>query len=226
VNLSNLQEETEDIEPVFERSVTSERVKEYIIKAVLTGEFQPGDRIVEVSLARQLGISTAPVREAIRDLTSTGFLESRPFKGSTVCSLSPRDMWEVYTLRAAMETLAVRLAAPHLTDADLANLQTILDEMITAAAEDDRGRTIELDNRFHETLLQLAGHKLLQKAWRSIGFGMWTLFSYYGTNIHQLNFLAGRHAEILDALRTRDPQIAARVIERHFVDLGEHLRDQ
>lgn len=226
MNLANRQEATEDIEPVFERSVTSERVKEYIIKAVLTGEFQPGDRIVEISLARQLGISTAPVREAVRDLTSTGFLESRPFKGSTVCSLSPRDMWEVYTLRATMETLAVRLVAPQLADADLANLQAILDDMIAAAAEDDRTRTIELDNLFHETLLQLSGHKLLHKAWHSIGFGMWTLFSYYGTNLHQLNFLTRRHAHILDALRTRDPEVAACIIEQHFVDLADHLRDQ
>ena len=71
------------------RVVLSDRVKEYIVEAVLNGELKPGDRIVESSMARQLGVSQAPVREAIRDLVLLGFLESEPYKGTSVRSFTP-----------------------------------------------------------------------------------------------------------------------------------------
>ena len=106
-------------DPQISRVVLSDQIKEYIVNAILSGKFQPGERIVESALARQLGISQAPVREAIRDLVLMGFLESEPYKGTSVRSFTSDDLWEVYTVRAALESLAARLTAQRMKETDV-----------------------------------------------------------------------------------------------------------
>ncbi|NJN92643.1 MAG: GntR family transcriptional regulator [Anaerolineales bacterium] len=85
---------------ILPRLVLSEQIKDYIVEAILRADLKPGDRIVESALARQLGVSQAPVREAVRDLVLLGFLETEPFKGTSVRSFSPEELLEVYAVRA------------------------------------------------------------------------------------------------------------------------------
>jgi DNA-binding GntR family transcriptional regulator len=202
------------------RVVLSDQVKEFIVEAILDGEFKPGDRIVESSLARRLGVSQAPVREAIRDLVLMGFLETEPYKGTSVRSFSPQELWEVYTVRAALESLAARLAATRLTEADVETLQSILDEMIEASREHDLDKTTRLNNDFHETILKIAGNRLLYQLWQALRFGYWTIVTAKISSF-DLEYLAARHEELLDALKTRDPRKAMYAMRRHIEDLGK-----
>jgi DNA-binding GntR family transcriptional regulator len=202
------------------RVVLSDQVKEFIVEAILDGEFKPGDRIVESSLARRLGVSQAPVREAIRDLVLMGFLETEPYKGTSVRSFSPQELWEVYTVRAALESLAARLAATRLTEADVETLQSILDEMIEASREHDLDKTTRLNNDFHETILKIAGNRLLHQLWQTLRFGYWTIVTARISSF-DLEYLATRHEELLEALKTRDPEEAMYAMRRHIEDLGK-----
>lgn len=206
------------------RVVLSDRVKEYIVEAVLSGEFRPGDRIVESSMARDLGVSQAPVREAIRDLVLLGFLETEPYKGTSVRSFTPQELWESYTVRAALESLAARLAATHLTDDDADRLQDILGEMMEAAHQQDRDRLIQLDNRFHETILKISRNKTLYQLWKSLQFGTWSIVTYRKSS-YDPAYLAARHGELLDALKTGDPEKAARTMQHHIEDMGKPPED-
>ena len=209
--------ETEDTH--FPRVILSQRVKEYIIDAILKGEYQPRDRIMETNLARRFGISTAPVREAIRELIVMGFLESQPYKGASVRSFSQRDLWEYYSVRASLESVAARQAAPRITEADISCLQAILDEMIQAAQNQDTDGVIRLDNKFHETILHIAQNKLLYQVWKTLEFGVWTMV-IYRMGQFEANFLALRHKQVLEALKTRDPETAALTMLHHLEDLG------
>jgi DNA-binding GntR family transcriptional regulator len=202
------------------RVVLSDRVKEYIVEAVLSGEFKPGDRIVESSMARDLGVSQAPVREAIRDLVLLGFLESEPYKGTSVRSFTYEELWETYTVRAALESLAARLAATHLTNDDADRLQGILDEMMEAARRQDRDRLVQLDNRFHETILKISRNKTLHQLWKSLQFGTWSIVTYRKSS-YDPAYLAARHGELLDALKTGDPEKAAHAMQHHIEDMGK-----
>lgn len=206
------------------RVVLSERVKEFLIDAILRGEFKPGDRIVESSLARRLGVSQAPVREGLRDLVLQGFLQIEPYKGITVRSFSPKELYEVYTVRAALESLAARLATVRLTGADTSNLKRILDEMIDAARRRDRDRMVQLDNYFHETILQISGNKMLHQLWKTLQFGHWTIVT---TRVSMFNLeeLAIRHEKLLEALVSRDPQKAMDTMQHHIEDLGKPSED-
>jgi len=200
--------------------ILSQRVKEYVVEAILKGEYQPGERIMETKLARRFGISTSPVREAIRELVVMGFLEAQPYKGASVRSFSPQDLWEYYTVRASLESLAARQAATRLTETDVTQLQNILDEMIRAVENQDMAQTIRLDNRFHETILQVAGNKLLHQVWKTLEFGVWTMVVYRMGQYAPI-FLATRHKEVLEALKTRNPEVASLAMQHHLEDLGQ-----
>lgn len=202
------------------RIVLSDRVKEHIIEAVLSGELKPGDRIVESSMARQLGVSQAPVREAIRDLVLLGFLESEPYRGTSVRSFTPEELWETYTVRAALESLAARLAAEHITQADTEALQHILDEMMEAAHQQDQDRLVQLDNHFHEKILQISRNKTLYQLWKTLQFGTWSIVTYRISS-YEPAYLAARHEQLLDALRSGDPERAMHVMQHHIEDMGK-----
>jgi DNA-binding GntR family transcriptional regulator len=202
------------------RVVLGDQVKEYVIEAIMNGEFQPGDRVVASSLARRLGVSQAPVREAIRDLVLLGFLENEAFKGTSVRSFSPKELYEVYTVRAALESLAARLAVERLTEEDVQVLQDTLDEMIRAAQEQDEEQMVRLDNRFHETILQVSDNQLLYQLWQTLQFGYWTIVTARSSS-YNLEELARRHETLLTAIASRDPQKAAAAMQHHIEDLGK-----
>lgn len=206
------------------RVVLSDRVKDYIVEAVLSGELKPGDRIVESSMARQLGVSQAPVREAIRDLVLLGFLESQPYKGTSVRSFTPEELWESYTVRAALESLAARLAASNLTEEDAKALQCILDEMMEAARRRDQDRLVQLDNHFHETILQISRNQTLYQLWKTLQFGTWSIVTYRISS-YDPEYLAARHVELLEALKSGDPEKATHVMQHHIEDMGKPPED-
>jgi DNA-binding GntR family transcriptional regulator len=200
--------------------VLSDRVKDHIVEAVLSGELKPGDRIVESVLARDLGVSQAPVREALRDLVLLGFLESEPYKGTSVRSFTYEELWETYTVRAALESLAARLAATHLTADDVDELQAILDEMMEAAHQEDVDLLLMLDNRFHETIIKISGNKTLYQLWKTLQFGTWSIVTYRKLS-YDPAYLAARHKELLDALQTGDPEKASNAMKHHIEDMGK-----
>ena len=202
------------------RLVLSEQIKEVIINAIMSGELEPGERVVESSLARQLGVSQAPVREAIRDLVLMGFLETEPYKGTSVRLFTPEGLYEVYTVRAALESLAARQAATCLTEDDAKTLHKILDDMIEAGKNREAERMVHLDVEFHSTIVRISGNKLLSQLLQTLRFGYWTIIT---TRISSYNLeeLAARHGELLEALETRDPDKASHAMQRHIEDLGK-----
>lgn len=205
------------------RVVLSDQIKEHIVEAILDGELQPGDRIVESALARRFGVSQAPVREAVRDLVLLGFLEAEPYKGTSVRSFSPEELYEVYAVRAALESLSARMAAARLSETDVQSLREILDNMIEAARRQDTKQMVRLDNTFHETIMQISGNKTLYQLWQTLQFGHWTIVTTRISS-YDLEYLARRHEELLDALSTREPEKAAQAMQRHIEELGKPLQ--
>lgn len=204
----------------LKRMVLSDQVKDYIVRMILDGELAPGERVVESALARDLGVSQAPVREAIRDLTVLGFLETENYKGASVRSFTLEELNEVYTVRAALESLAARLATIRATEEDLEDLRRTLGDMIEAGREQDLDRMTRLDNEFHETLLEMSGNKLLHQLWLRLQFGYWTIVTAKMSSF-DLEYLASRHAELLEAVESGDPEIATDAMKHHLEDLGK-----
>lgn len=151
---------------LISRSVLSDQVKDHLLQAILAGEFLPGTRIVETRVARDLGISQAPVREALRDLEALGVVESTAFQGARVRQPSKAELLEAYGVRAELESLGARLALPRMLDADFAELQESLDALERAASAGDTHEEARIDAMFHGRLIEIAGNQTLERVWR------------------------------------------------------------
>jgi DNA-binding GntR family transcriptional regulator len=207
------------------RTVLSDQIRDIIADSILSGELEPGDRVAENNMARKLGVSQAPVRDAIRDLVFMGFLKSEPYKGATVRSFTQEDLNEVYLVRASLESLAARLAAPLITDEDIQNLEKILKDMVNAAKKGDAKGSSGLNTQFHETILEISGNRLLHKLWKTLQFGYWAIATARRPEF-ELEYLAERHGDLIEALKSRDSEKAQQAMQKHIEDLGKPVQGE
>jgi DNA-binding GntR family transcriptional regulator len=210
------------------RSVLADQVKDRILEGILDGHYPPDSRIVETRIARELGTSQAPVREALRGLEALGVVEITPFRGARVRRPSRREIVEAYAVRSALETLAVRLALPRMTPADLAELAELLDTMRAAARADDGHRVAEADASFHARIVELADNSTLEKLWRSLEPFSRTYLTLAVPGA-DLAWSADLHGPILEALLGGDEDAVVGALGRHFdevrASMETRLRD-
>lgn len=212
-----------DSKKVF-RVVLSEQIKEQLMEDIFHHKYKPGDKLVESSLARELNVSQTSIREALRSLIAMGFLESEPFKGITVRSLSRQDMWEVYTVRAALESLAATLAAERITDSEISELEKICEEMIEAGKEGDIPERTRLNIHFHKTVIQASGNKLIMKLFENLQFGSWSIMTGNLTTMDPVE-MASRHRKLIDAIKSRDPERVGRAMREHIESVSKPIVD-
>ena len=198
-------------------------VRNHLRNQIFDGTLQPGDRIVESRLARELGISQTPVREALRELEQMGLVVSYPNRGSSVRKVEPVDAAEMYSLRAHLEAMAVARAIDRMSEDDLDALDGFIDGMLEAATNDDPERLTELDTAFHEYILTCADHALLLRTWQGISPLNWTAMTVIRLKDRNLSELAERHRPVVAALRARDVTAADAAIRDHVMVLGERV---
>ena len=204
----------------LERPVLRDQIREYLVNAILNGEYNSGDRVVETRVAQQLGVSQGAVREAIRELEWMGFLETRPYSGTFVKDLSVADLQELYPVRAALEALGARLATPRLTEKQLQELDDLIEAMLEVGKQGETRQMSELNYSFHQKIIEASGNSALIRSWRMFQFSYWTTIST-AELYHELVFLAERHYPIMEALRSRDPQRTAEAMHNHIIELIE-----
>ena len=204
--------------PALNRQVLREDVKEYLIDSILRGKYQPGERLTETALARQLGVSQAPIREALGHLELMGFVESMPYKGTYVRQHSAEELRDIYVVRAWLEALAGRLATPRLTDDDLHRLEVLADRMMEHARHGDAHDFARDDFSFHESIIRISNNSMLLRLFDMLQYAYWTFASTRLFN-YDLVYLANRHYRVLEALRTRDAELAATALQEHIEEL-------
>ncbi len=197
------------------RSVLADQVKERLLEDILAGRYPPDSRIVETQVARELGTSQAPVREALRGLEALGVVEILPFRGARVRRPSRREVIEAYAVRSAIEAFGAGLAATRLSDADLRDLAEALAAMRAAAEHADGHAVAAADARFHERIVQAADNGMLEKVWRSLEpfSRTYLTLSVPGAD---LAWSADLHGPILAALERRDGDAVVEALRRHF----------
>lgn len=193
-------------------------VAERLREAILSGHFGPGERLREEALATALGVSRGPIREAFARLEREGLIVIRRNRGAIVAQLAREDLDEVYTLRVAIERLAVQRAIERATDEEIARMQAVVNEI---ARETARGitekRAAELDICFHDLIYQAAHHRRLYDCWATLRPQIHILFLNRNVaNPDFRDYAVASHQEIVDALRSRDAHYAVRVIEEHL----------
>jgi DNA-binding GntR family transcriptional regulator len=213
------------IEPsgaLVERSVLSDQVKDRLLDRIVTGELEPGSRIVETRVAREFGISQAPVREALRSLASLGLVEMRPHRGAWVRQPSPEELIEAVQVRGVLEAYAAEQAAANISDEIILDLERLLDEMLDLAGAGDALAQAHKNAEFHAAVVSAAGNATLERTWRLLEPFSQTYLTSTRPGV-DLMWLAKRHEPILDALRAHDPE-AASLMMRHHMDQAAEIR--
>jgi len=183
--------------------------------SILTHRFRGGERLVESRLAEDLGISRAPVREALRRLAEEHLVVERPRHGTFVREFTASDFVDIYNVRIAIETAAIRLLTRRA--AGIAALEAIVDDMRRAA---DRGRPEEvaaLEFRLHETLCELSGNAYLSAVFRSLSGQIRAALALDDAGYADLHDIVAEHLPLLDAIRDGDEHRAARVLHEHIL---------
>jgi DNA-binding GntR family transcriptional regulator len=191
-------------------------VRDGLVQSILDGEYGPGDRLVEMHIAKAYGTSQGPVREALRELEMLGFVRSEPHRGTYVRDPWQRGMLELYEVRAALEEFAARIATPRLCD-DVSELQAEVDAMAQAAVRNEHSE------RFHRLIVEGSGNQLLYTMWSSLSITDHTALTMVTLDL-DLAAVAESHQPIVDAIAAGDVELACRVSREHqawFVELLE-----
>ncbi|TQL45024.1 DNA-binding GntR family transcriptional regulator [Homoserinimonas aerilata] len=195
-------------------------VYEWLKEEILSGSLTPGSRIRQQDVARTLGVSYTPVREAIRQLQATGLITYEPNRGNAVNSLGDDALRELYLLRGVVEGLGARLAAEKMTDAVLSELRSIHEQMLAVLDEGaDASALAALSRNFHSLIVKAGGPHIVHPKTQEI----WTHYpvprsqSLWGVP-GEARRSVDAHARILDALQARDALSAGSLMEEHIAD--------
>jgi DNA-binding GntR family transcriptional regulator len=199
-------------------------VRDSIRASIFAGELTPGDRLAQAVIARELQVSTTPVREALRELATEGLLQLDAHRGAVVRGLDADELRDVHELRTLLEPHVMRKAVPRLTEQQLQQAEQIHDEMVAA---DSISSWAELNRRFHRIFLDASGSERLARIVRGLQD------SYAAYVVSTLNRDPDRrrradaeHRELLDAARRGDAELATRVLLEHIgvpLEIAEQL---
>lgn len=196
------------------RAMLGQQIREILLERIFKGELQPGDRIVELQLANELGTSQAPVREALRELQSLGFVEHQPYRGTRVRRITERELAEIFPVRAALEELAAREAASRL-NGKVEELEREFEAMRASAGRKDLQDLAGHDARFHRLIVEAAENKVLLDLWKTLRVEARVVVTAIKTDI-DFDELAEMHRPLLEALAEGSPEKAGRALRYHF----------
>ncbi len=202
-----------------------EMVFEALMDAIMLGQLSPGERLLEVQLADEMGVSRTPVREAIRRLELEGFVVMVPRKGAYVAGLSIQDVESVYEIRTALECLAVDLAAKRMTDEDLTELEALSDELHDTWQSGNVENWAILDSHFHESLYKFSRNERLGLVMANImeQLSRYRIICLANASVRE-NSLA-EHRKLITALKARDCEAAKIAATEHIQNTKQSLID-
>jgi DNA-binding GntR family transcriptional regulator len=193
------------------------QVARILTQAILAGRLPPGAKVAEAGVARELGISRAPVREAARLLERQGLLVASPRRGFFVRKLEPADIDEIYDLRICVECHAGLLAAKNLTPQTRGALRRQLDILYETADLDDPARQVEEDYKFHRLICEIAGSRRLLRLFDDLASELRMVIGLIGRLYDDPHRIAETHEAVLEAIEAGNP-------ERITAQFDYHLR--
>ncbi|WP_162931706.1 MULTISPECIES: GntR family transcriptional regulator [unclassified Mesorhizobium] len=197
----------------FVNTPLRQRLKEVLLRRILGGHYDPGERLIELRIAEEFGTSQGPVREALRELEATGLVTNLPRRGTYVSEVMGDGLREIYTVRGALEEQATRIATTQRA-CDLDYLQREVDLMRDAAVAGDTHGVVEHSVKFHRSIMEAAKNRLLLNIWQSLQIETRTTITMLTEGLDLVE-IADSHQPIIDAIASGNAEEAARVAREH-----------
>jgi len=221
-----------DIKPFYPEMITfkhsealyatkKDLVVETIREAIISGQLKPDQKLLQNEIAAQLRMSPTPVREALKQLEVEGLLVYSPHKGVRVANFSLQEASEIYRIRGALEALAIRLVTTNLDHASLEKLAELVESMQVFAQRDKLAKLRQANREFHRIINQAAGSQRLYQMLDSLHqqFPWGHLGVVPGRPVQAVK----EHQAILEALQSRDAQLAAELMQQHLENAANAL---
>ena len=203
----------------------NQKVYRALKKGIIRGDIQPNSKLILTEIAKSLSVSNTPIREAVNKLASEGLVTIIPNKGIIVKKINIDDFQEILQIRAFLDGLIAKLASQKMTVKDIDNLDKIIDEMEQCVEEDDRLAYNDLDIKFHDLLLNIAGNNTLKEIYnnlieQSYRFRLRTL-----KISDRMSKSLREHKEIALKLKEKNPDEANRVSQEHIESISKSIEE-
>ncbi len=201
------------------REVISETLRE----AIVSGTLKPGERLMEIQLAEELGVSRTPVREAIRKLELEGFVVMIPRRGTYVADLSIKDVNEVFEIRTALDILAAGLAVERITEEELEQLERVLVEIGEYIEQNDIEKIVAADSRYHDILYRASRNDRLVGIINNLREQFTRFRSISMAYPGRIKNTVEEHRQLVEAIAQRDIALAQRLAREHMENAEQTL---
>jgi DNA-binding GntR family transcriptional regulator len=200
-----------------------EVVAETLREAIVNGTLNPGERLMEIQLAEELGVSRTPVREAIRKLELEGFVIMIPRRGTYVADLSIKDINEVFEIRTALDVLAAGLAVERITEDELEQLERLLVEIGKLIEGDDIDKIVEVDSQFHDVLYKASRNDRLVGIINNLREQITRFRSISIQYPGRMKVSIEEHRQLVEAIADRNTELAQQIAREHMENSEQTL---
>ncbi len=205
------------------RTTYKDQVIGHIYDRVLDGHYLPGDQVKESLLAREMGISRAPVREALKELIANGIVDYKPQVGSYIALLSPKQIVDSYTTRGVLEGFAIRSTRQLFTEDDIEELELLVGKMERLAIKGNKKKVVQVGGEFHDLLISYNKNVQLAVYTESLSLKLHVLFYKHWSALYSPAEIGERHLRIVSSLVEGDPVRIEQTVRDHYIETGTKI---
>lgn len=209
----------------IKKTTYRDQVIDHIYDLVLEGKYSPGDQLKESLLAKEMGISRAPIREALKELIVNGIVDYKPQVGNFIALLSPKQIIDAYTTRGVLEGFAIMSTQHQLTEDDLEELDSLVTKMEKAALRANRKKVVEVGGAFHDLLISNNKNVQLAEYTERLSLKLHVLFYKHWSTLYDPEEIGKRHRKIVASLESSDPVKIEQTIRDHYVETGNKIAE-
>lgn len=185
-------------------------------EAILKGDIEPGERLMELDLANKLGVSRTPIREAIRKLELEGLVKMAPRKGAEVAEITLEDLRDVLEVRKNLEELAVSLACNRATEDDIDRIRKCNAAFIESLSTNNLTKMAEADEAFHDAIYEMTGNKRLIQIINNLREQMYRYRLECIKDVDMRNTLVEEHNELIEKIKSKNAESAKKIVQIHI----------
>ncbi|MGM0860748.1 MAG: GntR family transcriptional regulator [Bacillota bacterium] len=211
-------------EPKLKRTFMKDEVYNTLRDWIITGKLEPGAKLRDQDLSETLGISRTPIREALLKLENDGLVVTKANRWTLVSPIDLKDAENIYSIVWTLESLAMEKAFPHMTSADLEELEQLNEHLNHAMESGDRFTAFEADNAFHDKIIQLSNNSELQKMLISLKTKIQRIEMYYFSQNDAMHTSYNEHLQIIDAIRNQKINLAIKAIKANWKNSLDHIQ--
>lgn len=210
---------------VIQKTTYKDQVIGHIYDLLLDGIYAPGDQIKESLLAKDMGISRAPVREALKELIAVGIVAYKPQVGNFIALLSPKEIVDSYTTRGILEGFAIRATRELFSEDDLDELELMVAKMEKSAVSGNRKRVVQVGGDFHDMLVSKNRNVQLAEYTERLSLKLHILFYKHWSTLYLPGEIGERHMRIVSRLKEGDPWVIEQTVRDHYIETGTKIAE-